>query len=421
MRLSYQWLRELVEGELPSVDEVARRLTMGGIEVEAVHAPSQAWDDRLVVARIEKKEQHPNADRLTVCHVDDGTGGLRTIVCGAKNHSSGDTVVLARVGAKLPGGLEIRKSKLRGVDSEGMLCSAAELGLEGGEDGIILLNAGVVPGSLEAGLVPGSLAAPLLGLDDTVLELGITPNRGDCLSMLGLARETAALCGLSLRAPSPSIARPQGPSQVSVEIRDTEACPLYHGLVVRGVRIGASPTWLRTRLAACGLRSINNVVDVTNFVLMEQGQPLHAFDLALIGGSRIVVRRAGESETIRTLDGRDVTLVPEDLVIADQKQPVALAGVMGGELSAVSAATTDLFIESAMFAPTFVRRTSRRHGMITDSSYRFERGVDSTGVERALLRAAELFIQVAGGKIEGGVVREGPGPAARSTVGVRPA
>jgi len=410
MRLSYQWLGALVEG-LPDVEEVARRLTMGGLEVEAILKPERSYGDRLVVARIHEMGQHPNADRLTVCQVDDGSGEMRTIVCGARNHRAGDTVVLARIGCELPGGIVIKKSKLRGVESEGMLCSAAELGLVSSEEGIVIL---------EAGFEPGLDAAHLLGLDDSILELGITPNRGDCLSMIGLAREAAALCGLRLRPSPESIEVPTGQSPVTVEIRDEQACPRYHGLVLRGVRVGPSPLWLRTRLASVGLRSINNVVDVTNFVLMETGQPLHAFDLAKIGDARIVVRRADEGETIRTLDGRDVKLFEEDLVIADSAAPVAVAGVMGGEASAVEDATTDLFLESAMFAPAVVRRTSRRHGLLSDSSYRFERGVDPSGVERALLRAASLLVEIAGASPDGGVVTAGPGVDARPVVVVRP-
>jgi phenylalanyl-tRNA synthetase beta chain len=410
MLLSYHWLAELVEG-LPGVDDVARRLTMGGIEVESIRRPERWYGDTLVVARIDLKEQHPNADRLSVCTVDDGSGEVRSIVCGAKNHSTGDTVVLARIGCELPGGLVIKKSKLRGVESEGMLCSAAELGLESGAEGILLL---------EGGIVPGTPAAGLLGLDDTVLELGITPNRGDCLSMLGLAREVAALCGLPLKQRPASMARPEGPSPVPVEIRDADACPLYHGLVMRGVKVGPSPTWLSSRLAAMGLRPINNVVDVTNLVLMESGQPLHAFDLGRLRGGRIVVRRAEEGEKIATLDGRDVELRAEDLVIADAVGPVAVAGVMGGLDSSVQDGTTDLFLEAAMFAPAVVRRTSRRHGLITDSSYRFERGVDGAAVEAAMLRAATLLAELTGAKAEGGILRAGGGPASRVAVQVRP-
>jgi phenylalanyl-tRNA synthetase beta chain len=411
MRLSYKWLAELVEG-LPDVDDVARRLTMGGIEVEAIERPAKNYGDRLVVAHLLDVSQHPNADRLTVCKVDDGSGETRTIVCGAKNHRTGDTVVLARVGCELPGGLVIKKSKLRGVDSEGMLCSSAELGLAEGPDGIILL---------EAGLTPGSDAASLLGLDDTILELGVTPNRGDCLSMLGLAREVAALCNLELREKPAVMAAPSGASAVSVDVQDGEGCPIYHGLVMRDVRVGPSPTWLRTKLAAVGLRSINNVVDVTNFVLMERGQPLHAFDFSKIGASTIVVRRAREAEKICALDGRDVELQTGDLVIADAAAPVAIAGVMGGELSGVQESTTTIMLEAAMFAPASIRRTSRRLGMISDSSYRFERGVDPDGVKDAMLRAATLFAEVAGAKAEGGIVTSGPGAPRRESVCVRPA
>ncbi|MFN2378277.1 MAG: phenylalanine--tRNA ligase subunit beta [Candidatus Binatia bacterium] len=411
MRLSYQWLGELVDG-LPDAAEVARRLTAGGIEVEALIEPAQAWDDRLVVARIDAMEQHPNADRLTVCQVDDGTGALHAIVCGARNMKAGDTVVLARPGCRLPGGLQIKKSKLRGVESAGMLCSATELGLPPTDDGILVL---------EEGLAPGSEAAPLLGLDDTILELGITPNRGDCLSVLGLAREVAAVCGLRLREVEPGFEPSGDASPVSVEVETGGACLFYRGLVLENVKVAPSPTWLRTRLVACGLRPINNVVDVTNFVLMERGQPLHAFDLARLAGPRIVARPARLGETIRALDGRDVALRAEDNVIADAGGPVAIAGVMGGEASSVTDATTGLFLESAMFDASAVRRTSRHHGMISDSSYRFERGVDPAGVEPALLRAASLLMQLAGARPAGGLASAGSRPSPRPPVLVRSA
>jgi phenylalanyl-tRNA synthetase beta chain len=410
MLLSYHWLAGLVEG-LPGVDEVARRLTMGGIEVESIRRPERAYGDTLAIGRIAKKEQHPNADRLSVCTVDDGSGAPRTIVCGAKNHQSGDTVVVARVGCELPGGLTIRRSKLRGVESEGMLCSAAELGLADGVEGILIL---------EEGIAPGTPAAPLLGLDDVILELGITPNRGDCLSMIGLAREVAALCGLRLKDLPPAMEAPEGTASVAVAIRDAQACPAYRGLVLRGVKVGPSPTWLRTRLSAAGLRSINTVVDVTNFVLIERGQPLHAFDLSLLRGGRIEVRRAEEGEKIAVLDGSEVELRAEDLVIADAVGPVALAGVIGGQDSAVRPETTDLFLEAALFSPSVVRRSSRRHGVLTDSSFRFERGIDPAGVEASLFRAASLLVELAGASVEGGVVRCGSGPAPRAAVLVRP-
>lgn len=416
MRLSYQWLGRFLP-DLPGVDAVAEALTMGGIEVEAVRRPEVDYGDRLAVGRLLDVARHPDADRLTVCQVDDGSSDSPlTIVCGARNHRSGDCVVVAREGCRLPGGLRIKRSKLRGVESQGMLCSAVELGLATKTDadqGILLLD---------QDLEPGTNAAALLGLDDVILELGITPNRGDCLSILGLARETAALCGLRWQDPAELAGLTDlapGDCPVAIEIDDAEACLRYHGLVLTGVRVGPSPTWLQSRLASCGLRSINNVVDVTNYVMMELGQPLHAFDLNKLEGGRIVVRSARKAETIRTLDGRDIELLDDDLVIADASSPVAVAGVMGGQASAVEDQTVDLFLESALFAPERVRRTSRRHGLISDSSYRFERGVDPAGVERGLRRAAALLQQVAGASPRGGVAAAGPGVDAAKPILVR--
>lgn len=399
MRVSYRWLRELVVG-LPDVAEVARRLTMGGLEVESIEAPTVSFGGRLVVARITELSPHPNADRLTVCRVDDGTAS-RTIVCGARNMVAGDAVVLASPGCTLPGGATIGKAKLRGVESEGMLCSAEELGLARDGDGILILD---------RDSRAGADAAEMLGLDDIVLEVAVTPNRGDCLSMIGIAREAAALCGLSFdptaAVPATAFAVDAGASGMSVSIEDPR-CVMYRGLTVRGLTVRPSPAWLRWRLRACGLRPINNLVDVTNLVLMEQGQPLHAFDLAKLRGRRITVRSACEAESLRTLDGRDLVLQPSDLVIADDGGAVALAGVMGGERSAVSESTCDVFLESAVFAPAAVRRTSRRLGVVSDSSYRFERGVDSERVELALSRAATLLVSLGGGTVEGGVVGAG--------------
>ncbi len=398
MRVSYRWLSRLVLG-LPAVEEVAARLTMGGLEVEAIEKPSLEYGDRLVIARIEDMGQHPSADRLSLCQVYDGEG-ISPIVCGARNMKRGDTVVLARPGCELPGGVRIKVAKLRGVESRGMLCSAAELGLTAVGEGIIVL---------EQGFVPGTPAAPLLGLDDSAMELSITPNRGDCLSMRGVAREIAALCNLRLapdfELPSPSwnVSRERPP----VLIEATSACTHYRGIVIRGVSVGASPTWLRTGLSSAGLRSISNVVDVTNYVLVETGQPLHAFDLALLAGPQIEVRYARSGERLRTLDNREVELETGDLVIADKDGPVALAGVMGGAATAVSQSTCDIFLEGAAFTPADVRRSSRRLGILTDSSARFERGIDAGAVEAALWRAARLIVEVAGGSIEEGFCGDG--------------
>jgi len=411
MRVPYGWVREFVEG-LPEVEEVAERLTMSGLEVESVTRPDPRLVDGLVVARIVEMGKHPNADRLTLCRVNDGSE-IVSIVCGATNHKAGDTVVLARPGTVLPDGRKITRSKIRGEESRGMLCSASEIGLGDDQGGIIILDASISP---------GQSAARILGIDDPVLEISVTPNRGDCLSVRGLAREIAAVCGLGLTAdfaretPSPS-----GVGRVPIRIEAADACPLYTGIEVREVRIGPSPGWLVARLRASGLRPINNVVDVTNYLLWECGQPLHAFDVDLLAGPEISVDHAGPLATIETLDGQTRRLEAKDLVIRDGAGAVALAGVMGGGRTAVRETTRNLFLESAIFAPTSVRATSRRLGLISDSSYRFERGVDPAGVERTLVRAATLIAEIAGGRVEGGVCRAGSGVPARGSIRLRPA
>lgn len=412
MRVSYRWLSRLVI-DLPAVEEVAARLTMGGLEVEAIEQPVVQYGDRLVIARIVEMGPHPSADRLSLCQVDDGEGRA-AIVCGARNMKAGDTVVLARPGCELPGGTRIKVAKLRGVESRGMLCSAAELGLPTAGEGILIL---------EQGLMAGAPAAPMLGLDDSVMEVAVTPNRGDCLSMRGIAREVAALCGCGL-APEFALPSPSWNSRrhrPPVRIEAGAACSHYRGIVVRGVSVGASPTWLRTRLSAAGLRPISNVVDVTNYVLLEAGQPLHAFDLALLGGPELTVRYARAGERLRTLDDRDVELDAGDLVIADAKGPVALAGVMGGADTAVNDRSCDIFLEGAAFTPADVRRSSRRLGILSDSSARFERGIDTGAVEAALWRAARLIVEVAGGRIEEGFCGDGVAPGTGAPILLRSA
>ena len=411
MRVPYGWVREFVEG-LPEVGEVAERLTMSGLEVESVSRPDPRLVEGLVTARIVEMGKHPNADRLTLCRVDDGSE-IVSIVCGATNHRAGDAVVLARPGTVLPDGRKISRSKIRGEESRGMLCSPSEIGLGEDPSGIIILDPSVTP---------GQNAARLLGIDDAILEISVTPNRGDCLSVRGLAREIAAICDLGFTAgfrnDTPS---PQGLGRVPIRIEAADACPLYTGVEVRDVRIGPSPAWLVARLRASGLRPINNVVDVTNYLLWEHGQPLHAFDADLLAGPEISVARAGAGASIETLDGQTRRLEANDLVIRDRAGAVALAGVMGGARTAVRDTTRNLFLESAIFAPTNVRATSRRLGLISDSSYRFERGVDPAGVERTLVRAATLIAEIAGGRIDGGVCRAGPGVPARSPIRLRPA
>lgn len=382
MKISLEWLRDFVI--LPeSAEALAEALTDGGTEVIGREVRGNI-PDKVIVAQIVASEPHPNADRLSVCRVDDGSGQPRQIVCGAKNYKVGDKVPLALPGAVLGKDFKIKSGKLRGVVSDGMMCSAKELALAEDAEGLLIL-----PPEASVGTSIGELFPP-----DTVLELEVTPNRPDLLSLRGVAREIGVLTQTELRAaalPDPATA----PAGDQVRLLDGR-CPFYSARILRGVRIAPSPPWLAARLTAAGLRPINNVVDVTNYVLLETGQPLHAFDLAKLDGG-IVVRTAREGEKLQALDGTDLTLRAHDLVIADQSKAVALAGVMGGAETAVTASTTDLLLESAWFDPAGIRRTSREFGLQTDSSYRFERRVDPAGVLAASARAVELILQVAGG------------------------
>lgn len=381
MKISLNWLRESVE--LPSsVDELSHLLTRAGVEVEGVISLGVAIP-KVVVAQINESTQHPNADRLSVCKVDDGSGVPRQIVCGAKNYKVGDKVPLALPGAVLPGDFKIKVGKLRGVESEGMLCSAEELGLPKGEDGLLILPGDAKVGAEFSEIFPG----------DTVLDLEITPNRPDLLSHTGIAREVAALTGKALRdVEVPAVAHTLG---AAVEV-STERCPFYTVQAIAGVTVGPSPEWLKRKLEAVGLRAINNIVDITNYVMFELGQPLHAFDADKLEGA-IRVRDAAEGESFLALDGRTYKLTAADIVIADGGKAVALGGVMGGEDSGVTAGTKNILLESAAFEPSSVRRTSRTLGLLSDSSYRFERGVDRAGVGLASDRAVSLILELAGG------------------------
>lgn len=400
MNVSHRWLQSIAPGIPDSPQEVADRLAMLGAPVdEIVHLGADLSD--VVIARVNEVRQHPNADRLRVCTVDAGTGNALQVVCGAPNVEPGGFYPFAPVGAALPGGVQIRKAKLRGEASEGMLCSARELGLGRDHAGLMTLA-----GEWE----PGARFVDALGLDDARLVVDITPNRSDLLSHLGIAREVApgGVTGIRLPAFNGETA-PVQPDHadragevggIRVVIDDAEGCPRYMAAVVRGVRVGPSPEWLATRLRAIGLRPINNVVDATNYVLHEVGQPLHAFDLGRIRGGEVRIRRAADGEALRTLDDVERTLASNDLLIADGEGPIALAGVMGGADSEVSEATSELFIECARFHPQAVRRTARRLGLSTDASYRFERGVDPQGLPRALERVVELIVAVAGGECD---------------------
>ncbi|TYP00274.1 phenylalanyl-tRNA synthetase beta subunit [Geothermobacter ehrlichii] len=400
MIVTTNWLREFVDFDGDAAD-LAHRLTMAGLEVESVDHIGQDLDS-VIVARLITVDRHPDADRLTVCRVDTGSEELQ-IVCGATNHRAGDLVALAQVGSVLPGNFKIKKSKIRGQVSMGMLCSEKELGLSEEASGIMILP---------EGLEPGRPVFEALGLKDTRLEIGLTPNRPDCLSVIGVAREVAALYGRKLKFPSVSVVE-QGPDiggETSVTIEEPEHCPRYMARLIRGAKIGPSPQWLVRRLESVGLRSVNNVVDITNLVMLELGQPMHAFDFNLLRGGRIVVRRAEEGSRFTTLDGQERLLKGTDLVICDGEGPVALAGIMGGENSEIREETTDILLESAYFRPTTVRRTSKRLGIHTESSHRFERGTDIEMVPVALDRAAALVVELAGGIVCRGSIDAYPRP-----------
>jgi phenylalanyl-tRNA synthetase beta chain len=387
MRISNQWLLEWVDHGL-TPEELGHRLTMAGLELDGIEPAAPAFSG-VVVGRVLKVEPHPDADKLRVCQVDDGSGEPLQVVCGASNVAEGMCVPFARVGAALPGELEIRKAKLRGVPSQGMLCSAKELGLAESSEGLMPL-----PGDLAVGMD----VREALGLDDTILEVDLTPNRADCLSMAGIAREVAAITGRPLNSAvfAPVSAAVDDRFPVRIEAKDD--CPRYAGRVVRGVDPAAeTPLWMREKLRRAGIRSLGPLVDVTNYVMVELGQPMHAFDLARLEGG-IVVRRARDGEALLLLDGQKLTLTPADLVIADEAKVLALAGIMGGEASGVGEGTRDVFLESAHFAPMAIAGRARQHGLHTDSSHRFERGVDPALPTRALQRATALLCTIAGGE-----------------------
>jgi phenylalanyl-tRNA synthetase beta chain len=390
MKFSVNWLREFVELP-PSIDALAELLTMSGIEIEGIQKRGADFD-KVVVAQITDSKPHPNADRLTVCVVDDGSGTKRQIVCGAKNYRVGDKVPLALPGAELTGGLKIRASKLRGVESEGMLCSAKELGVAEDAAGLLILSPEAKIGTPIRDLFPL----------DTILDVEITPNRGDLLSHFGLAREIAALTnkrfvGQALRLPSKAAGDAPALQKKGIKISDLRECPFYSARRIENVKVGPSPDWLRAKIESVGIRSINNVVDVSNFVMLELGQPTHAFDADKLSGE-INVRLAHEAEEFLALDGKTYELTPENLVIADGERAVGIAGVMGGEESGVTDSTKNVLLESAYFLPASIRRTARDLNLPSDASYRFERGVDPQMILAASRRATELICEVAGAK-----------------------
>lgn len=409
MIVTYNWIKEFVDCDLPAA-ELSHLLTMLGLEVEHMEEVGGGMDD-VVVAQVVEKNQHPNADKLSLCKVDNGKE-IVNVVCGAQNFKAGDKVALAQIGATLPGDFKIKRSKIRGEESCGMLCSEKELALSAESAGIMIL-----PESF-------TLGTPLfdaLGTKDVVFEIGLTPNRADCLSVVGIAREIAAKLGKKVHYPGLEVKEEGAPvaSVAKVEILAPELCPRYTARHITGCTLADSPAWLANRLMAAGIRSINNIVDVTNYVLLEYGHPLHAFDYKLLSGGKIVVAAAGEGEKFTTLDGQERILTSNDLTIRDGAKAVALAGIMGGGNSEIGEGTTEVLLESAYFNPSAIRKTSKRLGIHTESSHRFERGADVAGLTRALDRAAQLIAELSGGKVAKGIIDVYPAPVEPRVVTAR--
>ena len=409
MRASLNWLKEYVDIKLSPTD-LAHLLTMSGLEVEAIEPFGQSLQD-VIVAKILSVTPHPKADRLFICRVDIGDGE-RKVVCSAPNLKEGALVPMALPGTELCGGMIVKESKIRGEPSAGMLLAEDEMGLTDDHTGIMILS---------DTLSPGSRLSSVMSLEDWALEISITPNRPDCASVIGIAREIAALTGQTLKRPEIRIEEGRASIEdlAKVTIDDPGGCPRYAAGMIQGVELKPSPFWLRYRLHISGVRSINNVVDVSNYVLLEMGQPLHAFDYDRLQENRIVVRRAKEGETFTTLDGQTRTLNHETLLICDGKRPVAVAGIMGGLNSEIFAGSTNVLIESAYFDPITIRRGAKHLGLSTEASYRFERGIDLVGVKEALRRALMLILELAGGNGVKGIIDEYPRPYEERAVDLR--
>ncbi len=411
MNVTLNWLKTYIDFEL-SPSELADRLTMLGVEVESIKQLGAELEG-VIVGSVTSIRPHPNADKLVLCQVDTGGTYELQIVCGAPNVREGMLAPVATIGTTLPVGLTIKRAKLRGETSQGMLCSEKELGLSDDAAGLMELPT-------ETPL--GTPLSEALGLDDAVFELEITPNRPDCLSLIGVAREIRAETGNPLKLPTVDV------KESDIDVRDLtsvtidapDLCPRYAARVIQGVKVAESPAWLQQRLESVGIGVINNIVDVTNFVLMEYGQPLHAFDYHKLTENRIVVRRAADSEQITTLDEIERELTPHMLIIADAEKPVALAGIMGGYDSEITETTCDVLLESAYFNPSSVRATAKALGISTEASYRFERGADPGVVLAALDRAAQLIVELAGGTICEGTVDVYPGRQPLTKVQFRP-
>lgn len=410
MKFPLSWLKELVDFN-DTIEGLSDKLTFAGLEVETIETIGGTFEG-VVVGEITQIEPHPNADKLRLCTVEYGADEAMRVVCGAPNVEVGGKYPFAPVGTTLPGGFTLKKAKIRGEVSMGMLCAKDELGLGEDHSGLMVLDASIAPGTPFATLMPPP---------ETVFELEITPNRPDCLSMIGIAREVAAIYGTELKMPTAEIAESDETveSLVSVEIQDAERCPRYAARVLKNAKVGPSPEWMSTRLEACGIRSINNLVDITNYVMLETGHPLHAFDYNLLKDGKIIVRRAMAGEKFTTLDEVERGLTDEMLVIADPEKSVALAGVMGGANTEIKDDTSTVLLEAATFEPSGIRHTAKALGHSTDSSYRFQRGVNADSIEFSSRRAAALMAEFAGADICAGVVDAYPAPKTKNQISVR--
>ena len=399
MKISYKWLKDYIKTDL-TAQALAEKLTMAGLEVEEVK-PLLGLFEGVIVGRVKSVEKHPNADKLSVCRVETGKETLQ-VICGAPNVAANQKIAFAPVGTRLPNGMTIKKAKIRNVESFGMICSEEELGLAGKSDGIWVLDKDLPLGK--------ELYPLLVKKQDFILDISITPNRPDAMSMIGIAREVSALTGIPYKLPAlrKKEIREKAADHIAVEIKNAKGCPRYAARVIRNVKIGPSPKWMTDRLSAGGIRSINNVVDITNFVLLELGQPLHAFDLRQIAGSKIIVRDSKKGETFTTLDEKERKLPENTVMICDAKKPVAIGGIMGGFNSEVSGKTTDVLLESAYFTPARIAFGSKKLGLFSEASQRFERGVDPQGIPFACDRAAFLMAEIAGGQVLSGIVDQYP-------------
>lgn len=396
MKVSLNWLKDYVDLENISVEEIIEKLTISGLEVEDVDDKRKRYEN-FVVGFVKDKQKHPGADKLSVCIVSAGDKQYN-VVCGAPNVDAGQKIAFAKIGAYFPDDdFKISKAKIRGVVSEGMICSEKELGLSQDHSGIMVLDSSIPE---------GTPLAEALGIDDVMLEIGITPNRPDALCHIGVARDLAAIFGRQLKVPDINIKEMNEDvkTAAAIEIVNTKACPRYSARVVKDIKIKESPEWLKKKLRAIGSRPINNIVDITNFILHETGQPLHAFDLDKLAGRRIIVKNVGEGEIFTTLDSKERKLSEHDLMICDGEKPVAIAGVMGGENSEVSETTVNVLIESAYFNPVSVRKTSKLLSLSTDASYRFERGTDPNNTVYSADRAAQLMAELGDGEVLKGVI-----------------